>query len=61
MTPRLLISLTALFLTACGAGTLPNNRNLSTSQALTGTAEWLEFEAPATRSELFRDVARRKV
>lgn len=55
--PRLLISSALLFLTACGAGAIPS-RAPSTTQALTGTAEWLEFEAPALRTEMFRDVAR---
>jgi hypothetical protein len=59
VTKRLLLSSFSLLLTAaCGAGALPNNRAPSTSQALTGTAEWLEFEAPALRTEMFRDVAR---
>ena len=53
----LISSALMLFLTACGAGALPA-RGTSTNQALTGTAEWLEFEAPALRTELFRDVAR---
>ena len=58
MLSRLLISsLAFLVLAACGGEALPN-RAPSTSQALTGTAEWLEFEAPASRHELFRDVAR---
>ena len=58
MLSRLLISSVAfLVLAACGGEALPN-RAPSTSQALTGTAEWLEFEAPAARHELFRDVAR---
>lgn len=58
MTTRLLISSALVLLTAaCGAGALPS-RAPSTSQALTGTAEWLEFEAPAMRTEMFRDIAR---
>ena len=57
MTTRLLISSALLFLTACGAGALPS-RAPSTTQALTGTAEWLEFEAPVARTDMFRDVAR---
>jgi hypothetical protein len=58
VTTRTLISSALLFLTAaCGAGALPS-RAPSTTQALTGTAEWLEFEAPTARSEMFRDVAR---
>ncbi len=52
------IFVSLVFLTACGAGTAPSSRAISTSQALTGTAEWLEFEAPALRTELFREVAR---
>ena len=36
--------------------TFPPGR--SPSQALSGTAEWLEFESPNTRQELFRDVVR---
>jgi len=58
VTTRILISSSLLFLlAACGAGTLPA-RATSTTQALTGTAEWLEFEAPGLRFEMFRDVAR---
>ena len=52
-----LISLLLLLAAACG-GPLPASRTVSTSQALTGAPEWLEFEAPATRTELFRDVIR---
>lgn len=56
--PRILICSSLLFLTAaCGAGSIPA-KGTSTGQALTGTAEWLEFEAPAARSDMFRDVAR---
>ena len=55
---RPLIFSALVFLAACGGGALPNSRAPSTSQALTGTAEWLEFEAPAVRTELYRDVAR---
>lgn len=51
-----LISL-ALVLAGCGVGNSPT-RGVSSTQALTGTAEWLEFEAPQVRLELFRDVAR---
>ncbi len=47
----------ALALTACGVGGVPN-RTPTASQALTGTAEWLEFETPQTRAELFNEVAR---
>lgn len=52
-----LIIVTALLAAACGGGALPT-RTPSVSQALTGTAEWLEFESPANRAELFRDVAK---
>lgn len=41
----------------CGAGSTPS-RALSSSQALTGTAEWLEFEPTQVRIDLFREVAR---
>lgn len=51
-----LISLLVLA-SACGVGANAS-RAPSTSQALTGTAEWLEFESPQVRVELFRDVAR---
>jgi hypothetical protein len=53
-----LISLALLgLITACGGPPLPS-KGVSTSQALIGTAEWLEFEPTAVRQELFRDVAR---
>ncbi len=52
-----LISSCLLFTVGCGVGASPA-RGVSASQALTGTAEWLEFEAPQVRLELFRDVAR---
>ena len=54
---RLFSTCALLFVAACGGEALPN-RAPSTSQALTGTAEWLEFDPVATRHELFRDVAR---
>lgn len=58
MLRTVLINLIVLLATAgCGVGTNPS-RVLSTSQALTGTAEWLEFESPQVRDDLFRDVAR---
>jgi hypothetical protein len=40
---------------ACG---VPSAKSPSTSQALTSSAEWLEFEPVSVRQELFRDVAR---
>jgi len=56
--PLLLISC-ALALAACDVG--PNARVHSASQALTGTAEWLEYESPQTRADLLREVANRSV
>ena len=53
-----LISLSSLLLAACGGGALPTSRGVSTTQALTGTAEWLEFEPTQVRVELFREVTR---
>lgn len=50
-----LISLIAL--TGCGVGTAVP-RAVTSTQALSGTAEWLEFESPNVRQELFRDVVR---
>lgn len=50
----LLISLFALT-TACGVGPVAN-RSVTSAQALSGTAEWLEFESPVVRQELFRDL-----
>ena len=52
-----LISVSLMLSLGCGMGASPS-RGLTSSQALTGTAEWLEFEAPAVRVELFRDLAR---
>jgi hypothetical protein len=52
-----LISALVVTASACGVGPLPS-RTLTSSQALSGTPEWLEFETPAVRQELFRDVAR---
>lgn len=58
MSRTLLISLASLTLaSACGGPPL-STRGPSTSQALTGTAEWLEFEPSAVRQELFRDIAK---
>ncbi|MFT3706556.1 MAG: hypothetical protein QM817_02705 [Archangium sp.] len=53
-----LISVVVLVLTGCGVGGVAS-KGVTSSQALTGTAEWLEFESPQVRVELFRDVARR--
>ncbi len=49
----------ALLSTACGVGGQPSLlRNISSSQALTGAAEWLEFETPGVRADLLREVIR---
>lgn len=59
---RLLISVTLpVLLAACGGGTISSSRVVSAQQALTQTAEFLEFETAVTRAELFRDVARASV
>ncbi|MFZ5446981.1 MAG: hypothetical protein ACOZQL_43790 [Myxococcota bacterium] len=52
-----LISVSMVVLAGCGMGGSPA-RGASSVQALTGTAEWLEFESPQFRLELFRDLAR---
>ena len=52
-----LISVSLMLSVGCGMGASPS-RGVTSSQALTGTAEWLEFEAPQVRVELFRDLAR---
>lgn len=54
---RLVVSFSAFLLAACGGTATPAPR-ITASQALTGTAELLEFEAPTTRQDLFREVAR---
>ncbi len=56
----LIISSFALLLTACG-GPQSSQRAPSASSALTGTAEWLEFETPQVRREIFREVARASI
>ena len=53
----LLLCTAALALAACGDGSAPV-RTLSARQALTLSAEAVEFEAPPARAELFREVAR---
>jgi hypothetical protein len=59
---RRLISLALPALLAACGGTLTASRNsVSAQQALTQTAEFLEFETVSTRAELFRDVARTSV
>jgi hypothetical protein len=52
-----LISAAVLAASACGGTALPT-RSVTSSQALAGTAEWLEFESPQVRNELFREVVR---
>lgn len=54
-----LISFVVAVLSACGVGSTPAAGRVSSTQALTGTAEWLEFESPQVRVELFKEVARR--
>lgn len=46
-----------LFLAACGGGAAPA-RTLTARQALTQSPEWVEFEAPSSRQELFKELAR---
>jgi hypothetical protein len=56
---RLVLIISALGLaTACG---VPPAKNMSSTQALTQTAEWLEFESPSVRLELFRDLAKQSL
>ncbi len=57
MNRLVLISALVVTASACGVGPAPS-RTLTSSQALSGTPEWLEFETPAVRQELFREVAR---
>ena len=56
----ILISSAMVVLSACGVGPLPS-RAVTSTQALSQTAEWLEFESPAMRQELFRDLVRNSV
>lgn len=60
MNRLVLISSAVVVLSACGVGSLPA-RAVTSSQALSGTAESLEFETPAMRQELFRDLVRNSV
>lgn len=57
---RLVITTVSLLLVACGGQQLPQ-KAATASQALTGTAELLEFEAPAVRADMFRELARQSV
>lgn len=52
-----LVALLALVLTACGGGATPS-RAMQMRQALTSPPELLEFESPAARQEMFREMAR---
>lgn len=59
---RRLISLSLpVLLAACGGSVTSSSRVVSAQQALTQTAEFLEFETATTRGDLFRDVARASV
>ncbi len=56
----LLVSLAvvaSVWFSACGGSTVPT-RTLTARQALTQSAEVLEFETPQARQDLFREVAR---
>ena len=53
-----LISVSLVWAMGCGVNGPSARDAVSSSQALVGTAEWLEFESPQVRSELFREVAR---
>lgn len=55
--PGLLLSLVTV-LTACGEAGKPALATMSARQALTNPPEFLEFESPSTRLELFREVAK---
>lgn len=57
MLRTVLISAVAVLSVGCGVGTMPA-RGVSVSQALTGTAEWLEFEPAQVRVDLFHELAR---
>lgn len=54
---RLVLLLSALIV-ATGCGGSQSVRAVSSTQALTGTAEWLEFEPAPVRVELFRELTR---
>lgn len=55
--PGLLLSL-SLLTTACDGTGAPVRSSLTARQALSSSPEVVEFEAPAVRLELFRDIAR---
>lgn len=54
--PGLLLSL--FVLTACGGAGTPARPTMNARQALISAPEAVEFESPATRLELFREIAR---
>lgn len=54
----LVILFASLLLAACGGGLGAPTRTLTARQALTQSPEWVEFEAPASRQELYRELAR---
>lgn len=56
-----LISVCLVWAMGCGVGGASARGSVSTSQALVSTAEWLEFESPQVRTDLFHDVARQSV
>jgi hypothetical protein len=58
---RLISFVLPALLAACGGTFTSNSRAVSAQQALTQTAELLEFETSSTRAELFHDVARASV
>lgn len=55
--PSLMSMALVLMASGCGVGGLPS-KSTTSAQALSGTAEWLEFESPQIRQELYRDVIR---
>jgi hypothetical protein len=57
---RLITLALPALLAACG-GTVASSRVVSAQQALTQTAEFLEFETASTRADLFHDVARASI
>ncbi|HEY1087583.1 MAG TPA: hypothetical protein VGE37_07810, partial [Archangium sp.] len=60
MLRNVLLTLSLVLTVGCGVGAT-SSRGVTSTQALSGTAEWLEFEPAQTRLELFRDVARQSV
>lgn len=58
MLRRLITFVSFVALAACGGTFTSSSRTVSAQQALTQTAEFLEFETKAARADLYRDVAR---